>query len=98
MRHLRLPLSHAHAPSVGDASSPPGAPRRVRGGASWLVSPSVAVLLLWMAIPLAMTIWFSFSRYNLLNPDQKGFAGIDNYRFLASDPAFGPSIVHTLEL
>ena len=23
MRHLRLPLSHAHAPSGGDASSPP---------------------------------------------------------------------------
>lgn len=65
MRHLRLPLSHA--PSVGDASSPPGAPRRARGGPSWLVSPSVAVLLLWMSIPLAMTIWYSFSRYNLLN-------------------------------
>jgi len=66
--------------------------------ARWLVSPSVGLLVLWMAIPLAMTIWFSFSRYNLLNPDQKGFAGIDNYKFLASDPAFGPSIAHTLEL
>nr|WP_313065490.1 sugar ABC transporter permease [Paraburkholderia sp. LEh10] len=66
--------------------------------ARWLVTPSVGVLVLWMAIPLAMTIWFSFSRYNLLNPDQKGFAGIDNYRFLAGDPAFGPSIAHTLEL
>ncbi|MDN7489955.1 sugar ABC transporter permease [Burkholderia sp. AU45274] len=98
MRHLRLPLSHAHAPSVGDASSPPGAPRRARGGASWLVSPSVAVLLLWMSIPLAMTIWYSFSRYNLLNPDVKGFAGIDNYRFLATDPSFLPAIWHTLVL
>ena len=97
MRHLRLPLSHAHAPSVGDASSPPGAPRRARG-ASWLVSPSVAVLLLWMSIPLAMTIWYSFSRYNLLNPDVKGFAGFDNYRFLATDPSFLPAIWHTLVL
>jgi sorbitol/mannitol transport system permease protein len=51
-----------------------------------------------MAIPLAMTIWFSFSRYNLLNPDLKGFAGFDNYKYLASDPSFGPSIGHTLEL
>ena len=51
-----------------------------------------------MAIPLAMTIWYSFSRYNLLNPDVKGFAGFDNYHFLATDPAFGPSIGHTLTL
>jgi sorbitol/mannitol transport system permease protein len=74
--------------------------REVRRASSsrWLVSPSVAVLLLWMAIPLAMTIWFSFSRYNLLNPDVGGFAGLDNYRYLATDPAFGPSILHTLAL
>ncbi|TFE36831.1 sugar ABC transporter permease [Paraburkholderia dipogonis] len=64
----------------------------------WLVAPSVGVLMLWMAVPLAMTIWFSFSRYNLLNPDVKGFAGFDNYRFLATDPSFLPSIVHTLVL
>jgi D-tagatose-1,6-bisphosphate aldolase subunit GatZ/KbaZ len=62
------------------------------------VSPSVAVLLLWMSIPLAMTIWYSFSRYNLLNPDVKGFAGFDNYRFLATDPSFLPAIWHTLVL
>ena len=71
---------------------------RKANSARWLVSPSVAVLVLWMAIPLAMTIWFSFSRYNLLNPDLKGFAGFDNYQYLASDPSFGPSIGHTLEL
>jgi sorbitol/mannitol transport system permease protein len=66
--------------------------------ARWLVMPSVGVLVLWMAIPLAMTIWFSFSRYNLLNPDVKGFAGLENYKFLASDPSFGPSILHTMQL
>jgi sorbitol/mannitol transport system permease protein len=64
----------------------------------WLISPSVAVLFLWMAIPLAMTVWYSFSHYNLLNPDLKGFAGFDNYKYLATDPAFGPSIWHTLVL
>jgi sorbitol/mannitol transport system permease protein len=71
---------------------------RKANSARWLVSPSVAVLVLWMAIPLAMTIWFSFSRYNLLNPDLRGFAGLDNYRYLASDPSFWPSIANTLEL
>ncbi|ARS57975.1 sugar ABC transporter permease [Ralstonia solanacearum FJAT-91] len=94
MRHLHLSFSHTTA--VGKPASP-SAPRR-RDGASWLVSPSVAALLLWMSIPLAMTIWFSFSRYNLLNPDVKGFAGFDNYHFLATDSSFGPAIWHTLAL
>nr|WP_322059942.1 sugar ABC transporter permease [Paraburkholderia sp. J63] len=76
-------------------------PQRVetrRSASRWLVSPSVAVLLLWMTIPLAMTIWYSFTRYNLLNPDLKGFAGLDNYTFLVTDPSFWPSIFHTVEL
>ncbi|HLX03813.1 MAG TPA: sugar ABC transporter permease [Trinickia sp.] len=92
MRHLHLPLTHAPAQTEHE--------REVRRAAStrWLVAPSVSVLLLWMAIPLAMTIWYSFSRYNLLNPDLKGFAGLDNYRFLVTDPSFLPSIVHTIEL
>ncbi|WP_035548300.1 MULTISPECIES: sugar ABC transporter permease [Burkholderiaceae] len=92
MRPLRLPLMQAHPQTEKE--------REVRkaNSARWLVTPSVAVLVLWMAIPLAMTIWFSFSRYNLLNPDLKGFAGLDNYKYLATDPSFGPSIGHTLEL
>ena len=31
-----------------------------------MVSPAVAVLLIWMIVPLAMTLWFSFQQYNLL--------------------------------
>ena len=31
-----------------------------------LKSPAVGALLLWMIVPLAMTLWFSFQRYNLL--------------------------------
>ncbi|MEA3122659.1 MAG: polyol transport system permease protein [Paraburkholderia sp.] len=92
MRHLHLPLSHAGT----DAALP--SPERRAMSTRWLAAPAVAVLVLWMTIPLAMTIWYSFSRYNLLNPDQKGFAGIDNYRYLLTDPSFSPSIFHTIEL
>jgi len=92
MGHLHMPLSHA---AEQDALP---TPERRAGSTRWLAAPSVAVLVLWMTIPLAMTIWYSFSRYNLLNPDQKGFAGFDNYRYLITDPSFVPSIVHTLEL
>ncbi|WP_133645189.1 carbohydrate ABC transporter permease [Paraburkholderia flava] len=69
-----------------------------KAGAGWLGAPSVGLLFIWMAVPLAMTIWFSFSHYNLLNPDSKGFAGLDNYEFLVGDPSFWPSIGHTIAL
>ncbi|HEY1588854.1 MAG TPA: sugar ABC transporter permease [Rhodanobacter sp.] len=92
MRPLRLPLMHAHPKTEKERET------RKAASARWLVAPSTAVLVLWMAIPLAMTIWYSFRRYNLLNPDEKGFAGFNNYKYLATDPSFGPSIGHTLEL
>jgi sorbitol/mannitol transport system permease protein len=84
MRPLRLPLMHAHPQTEKERES------RKAASARWLVTPSTAVLILWMAIPLAMTIWYSFTHYNLLNPD--------DYKYLATDPSFGPSIGHTLEL
>ena len=42
-------------------------PRRLAPG--WfLVSPSVLLLLIWMIVPLGMTVYFSLIRYNLLYP------------------------------
>jgi sorbitol/mannitol transport system permease protein len=63
-----------------------------------LVAPSVLLLLLWSLVPLAMTLWFSFRRYNLLNPMIRGFAGFSNYRFLITDPALVSSLVVTVVL
>ena len=60
------------------------------------VAPATGLLLVWMAVPLAMTLWFSFQRYNLLKPERRGFAGLDNYEFLLTDPSFWTSIVNTL--
>lgn len=61
-----------------------------------MMAPSVALLLVWMIVPLAMTLWFSFQNYNLLNPQSVGFAGLFNYRFFYTDPAFFQSIWNTL--
>jgi sorbitol/mannitol transport system permease protein len=60
--------------------------------------PSVGVLFLWMIVPLAMTVYFSFIRFSLLNPDISGFAGFENYQYLAEDEAFWPSIINTVIL
>ncbi|HEX5733384.1 MAG TPA: sugar ABC transporter permease [Blastocatellia bacterium] len=63
-----------------------------------LLSPSVFVLLLWMIVPLVMTLWFSFQRYNLLNPSMTGFAGFDNYKSLLTDSTLWTAMGNTLIL
>jgi sorbitol/mannitol transport system permease protein len=39
-----------------------------RSTARFMMAPAVVLLLLWMIVPLAMTLYFSFLRYNLLMP------------------------------
>jgi sorbitol/mannitol transport system permease protein len=51
---------------------------------------------LWSTVPLSMTLWFSVRQYNLLTPDVTGFAGVENYRFLLTDPGLLKAIVNTL--
>lgn len=63
-----------------------------------LLAPAVISLFLWMIVPLGMTIYFSLIRYNLMQPDVTGFAGLENYEFFITDPSFWPAIVHTLVL
>ena len=70
--------------------------RAVRTGP--LLAPAVSVLLLWMIVPLVMTLWFSFQRYNLQNPLITGFAGINNYKFLLLNKTLWISIVNTIIL
>ena len=62
------------------------------------MAPSVVLLFLWMIVPLVMTIWFSFRYYNLLNHAGHGFAGLDNYRYLLTDPSLLTAMVNTLYL
>lgn len=63
-----------------------------------LKMPSIAVLFVWSVIPLLMTLWFSFQRYNLMDPGRKGFDGLGNYRYLLSDPSLILSIWNTVLL
>ncbi|WEK51430.1 MAG: sugar ABC transporter permease [Candidatus Kaistia colombiensis] len=63
-----------------------------------LSAPSIILLFLWMIVPLAMTIWFSLLRYNLLDPGQESFIGLLNYRYFLTDPAFFTALANTLIL
>lgn len=63
-----------------------------------MLSPAVSMLLLWMIVPLGMTIYFSLLRYNLLRPGVVQFWGLKNYQFFLTDPSFRDAILNTLIL
>lgn len=63
-----------------------------------LMAPAVGALILWMIVPLLMTIYFSFVEYNLLQPGEHPFAGLENYRYFITDPDFWPAVQNTLVL
>jgi sorbitol/mannitol transport system permease protein len=63
-----------------------------------LMAPAVTTLFLWMIVPLVMTIYFSLIQFNLLQPDQTDFIGLENYEYFVTDPSFGAAIMNTLLL
>src|SRR6185436_13123572 len=74
------------------------ATRQTRLLALAATAPSGLVLLLWMIVPLAMTIWFSLLRYSLLDPGNESFIGLLNYEYFLTDPAFFTAMFNTLKL
>ncbi|MBN9030090.1 MAG: sugar ABC transporter permease [Rhizobiales bacterium 63-7] len=72
------------------------ATQQTRTLARFMLAPSVGLLLIWMAVPLALTLWFSFQQYNPLNPIRDGFVGFSNYLLFFNNPAFLWSILNTL--
>ncbi len=69
-----------------------------RASARLMISPAVILLLGWMIIPLSMTLYFSFLRYNLLQPGPTPFVGWENYYWFFTDPSFSAAMINTLVL
>jgi sorbitol/mannitol transport system permease protein len=74
------------------------ATQQTSAAARALVAPSVILLFLWMIVPLAMTLYFSSLRYSLLDSENIGFAGLQNYTAFLSDPDFTSALLNTLVL
>ena len=62
------------------------------------MTPAIGTLFLWMIVPLVMSIYFSVIRYNLMQPDQTGFIGLENWEYFVTDPSFVTATVNTLLL
>lgn len=63
-----------------------------------LMTPAIGTLFLWMIVPLVMSIYFSVIRYNLMQPDQTGFIGLENWEYFVTDPSFMTATMNTLLL
>ncbi len=63
-----------------------------------LIAPSVILLLLWMIVPLVMTLYFSALHYSLLDPTNIRFVELQNYGYFLSNPNFLAALVNTLVL
>ena len=51
-----------------------------------------------MIVPLVMTIYFSTIRFNLMQPENTGFIGLENYEYFITDPSFWPAVLNTVLL
>lgn len=61
-----------------------------------LLAPALGVLLLVTTVPLVYLAWSSLNRIDLAMPWMSGFAGLDNYASMGSDPRFWNSLWLTL--
>lgn len=65
----------------------------LRNQIGWLfVLPAILLLLIFLIIPFAMSISYSFTNYNILNPDAKKFVGLANYIQTFKDGIFLQSL------
>jgi multiple sugar transport system permease protein len=85
------------------AAAPPPAPTAVRTAArryrtvALFMAPAGLGFLVFFAYPLVATVYYSFTRYDLINPPQ--FIGFDNYvRMFTSEPLIRTAAYNTLWL
>jgi multiple sugar transport system permease protein len=62
--------------------------------AFWFMLPAAAFLLLFLAYPLGLGIWMSFTDMRIGRPGN--FIGLENYQWLRDDSVFWLSVVNTL--
>jgi ABC-type Fe3+ transport system permease subunit len=81
-----------HASGTLDRSGPRTLAIQERRFALGLLAPALLVLVLTTTIPLVYLGWNSLQRIDLGMPWMSGFAGIDNYTKMGSDPRFWNSL------
>ena len=63
--------------------------------AAWMMSPSLILMLVVAAYPIAYAIWLSLHQYSLIHPGLSRWSGLNNYSDAFSDPDFVASFKNT---
>ena len=58
--------------------------RRGRAGL-WFVMPWILGFLLWYLIPMVLSLWYSFTDFDLVSSEPVRFIGLDNWEKLFTD-------------
>jgi sorbitol/mannitol transport system permease protein len=58
--------------------------------------PGLVFTIVVTQTPFILTVWFSLQKWNLLHPENRGFAGLQNYRVIFHDPVFRTALLNTL--
>ena len=67
-----------------------------RAAARIMMAPAVFLLLVWMLVPLCMTLWFALRDYRPLRGGDLGFVGFENFARFVSSSSFWPAVFTTL--
>jgi sorbitol/mannitol transport system permease protein len=85
---------------AGEARAERPAERPLRG--KWArrapLLPALVFLIIVTQLPFVATLVISFLRWNALDPGNKGFAGLSNYRQVFTDPTLRESVITTIIL
>ncbi len=63
-----------------------------------LLTPAVVAVSVISIVPLLITLYYSFVRYNMLSPGEHEFNGLANFHFFFTDGAFLPALQNTFTL
>ncbi|WP_152364811.1 carbohydrate ABC transporter permease [Microlunatus speluncae] len=100
-------MSTATAPARSATDPQPTRPKKIkvklvgqelaeRIFARKLVLPALVVAIVITQVPFIATIVYSFADWNLARPEQRGFAGFDNYAAVVTNGVFLPSALATV--
>ncbi|GDY28384.1 carbohydrate ABC transporter permease [Gandjariella thermophila] len=88
----------APARRLAGAAPAGGASRAARWARRAPLLPALLFLIVVTQVPFAATLVISFLRWNALDPTHRGFAGLDNYATVVTDPNLRSAMLTTAVL
>jgi sorbitol/mannitol transport system permease protein len=80
----------------------PARPGALRGAGDWArrapLMPALVFTIIVTQLPFVATLVISFMDWNAYYPDERGFAGLDNYRRVLTDVNMRDAIITTIQL